>query len=211
MEVFLVFAQNVFGLEPATVRVREVRIGRAERRAARRRARETRLPGRNSDAQANDAEPDEETNVNVSISVSVPVASPSGLPNLPRPSNEHSDGRPTSPEPAAGSTGPQAEEFVLLTTAQMGPYTTFQQLDFAPRFPFASIADEYIIPPTYPAVLEYKERYEVENNDRTTVETQTHDHPHFTPPGLPVPAPAVPSKWFYRDPKNIIHGKLTSR
>ncbi|CAG8759980.1 2411_t:CDS:2, partial [Acaulospora colombiana] len=38
VEVFLVFSQNVFGLEPATVRVREVRIGRAERRAARRRA-----------------------------------------------------------------------------------------------------------------------------------------------------------------------------
>ncbi|KAG8878807.1 hypothetical protein FRB97_002224 [Tulasnella sp. 331] len=42
VELFLVFGQNIFGLEPATVRVREVRIGRAERRAARRRAREVR-------------------------------------------------------------------------------------------------------------------------------------------------------------------------
>ncbi|KAG9036281.1 hypothetical protein FRB95_009429 [Tulasnella sp. JGI-2019a] len=42
VELFLVFGQNIFGLEPATVRVREVRIGRAERRAARRRAREAR-------------------------------------------------------------------------------------------------------------------------------------------------------------------------
>ena len=33
VEVFLVFSQNVFGLEPATVRVREVRLGRAERDA----------------------------------------------------------------------------------------------------------------------------------------------------------------------------------
>ena len=42
VEVFLVFSHNVFGLEPATVRVREVRVGRAERRAALRRAREHR-------------------------------------------------------------------------------------------------------------------------------------------------------------------------
>ena len=55
VEVFLVFSQNVFGLEPATVRVREVRIGRAERRAARRRARENRIgEPSNNDADAQD-------------------------------------------------------------------------------------------------------------------------------------------------------------
>src|ERR1700733_14151494 len=46
VELFLMFNQNVFGLEPATVRVREVRIGRAERRARRRAAqRENELLG----------------------------------------------------------------------------------------------------------------------------------------------------------------------
>ena len=34
VEIFLIFPQSVFGLEPATVRVREIRIDRAERRAA---------------------------------------------------------------------------------------------------------------------------------------------------------------------------------
>ncbi len=42
VDIFLISPQSVFGLEPATVRVREVRIDRAERRAARRRARENR-------------------------------------------------------------------------------------------------------------------------------------------------------------------------
>ncbi|PPQ67350.1 hypothetical protein CVT24_011533 [Panaeolus cyanescens] len=210
VEVFLVFAQNVFGLEPATVRVREVRIGRAERRAARRRARENRL----GDPATNDNEAlDDETNVNVSIGVSVPVIAGGGTgengdegsatPTLI--ANEHpgsQNDQPSTPNdtvPSNTSTA-QSEELLLLATAQMGPYTTFQQLNFAPNFPLASIADEYIIPPTYPTFMEYKAEHEPENGEDSNLPTQ------FSPPGLPVPAPSVPSKWYYRDPKNVIHG-----
>ncbi|KAJ6604461.1 hypothetical protein DFH09DRAFT_1257261 [Mycena vulgaris] len=215
VEVFLVFGQNVFGLEPATVRVREVRIGRAERRAARRRAREVRT-GDAPDAE-NAAEDD--TNVNVSIGVSVAVGSTvvaTGVgadPNQPSTppliANEHPDqgdqgsdaNGDTAAEPT--TTVSHAEELVALATARMGPYTTFQQLSFAPKFPLASIADEYIIPPTYPDFLDYRTEHEPEaSGSNSTDLTQI----QFSPPGLPVPAVTAPSKWYYRDPKNNIHG-----
>ncbi|KAJ7492810.1 hypothetical protein FB451DRAFT_1123938 [Mycena latifolia] len=215
VEVFLVFGQNVFGLEPATVRVREVRIGRAERRAARRRAREVRA-GDAPDAE-NAAEDD--TNVNVSIGVSVSVGSnvvatgagadPNQPSTPPLIANEHPDqGDPSSEPNGEPTTEPtttvsHAEELVALATARMGPYTTFQQLSFAPKFPLASIADEYIIPPTYPDFLDYRTEHEPEasgsnNTDLTQIQ--------FSPPGLPVPPVTAPSKWYYRDPKNTIHG-----
>ncbi|KAG6878431.1 hypothetical protein C0993_007032 [Termitomyces sp. T159_Od127] len=200
VEVFLVFSQNVFGLEPATVRVREVRIGRAERRAARRRAREIRA----GDAANNDSEPvngEEDTNVSVSIGVSVAVGSTvvatgDGADTLIP--NEHPCAQQDAPDSAMTSTIAQSEELVAVATAQMGPYTTFQQLSFAPNFPLASIADEYIIPPTYPSFLEYRAEHEPE--ERSTIDLQ------FTPPGLPVPVPTAPSRWYYRDPRSVIHG-----
>ncbi|KAG6832477.1 hypothetical protein H0H92_001523 [Tricholoma furcatifolium] len=215
VEVFLVFSQNVFGLEPATVRVREVRIGRAERRAARRRARGVR-GGAGEGAANNDSETalvEEDTNVTVSIDVSVPVTSADAATGesavdtlIP---NEHPDAQldSASPQPDADaavssssqSAGSQADDVFAIAAAQMGPYTTFQQLSFAPRFPLASIADEYIIPPTYPSFLEYKAEHEQQNpGDLAQIQ--------FTPPGLPVPVPTAPSRWYYRDPKNVVHG-----
>ncbi|KAG5654761.1 hypothetical protein H0H81_003769 [Sphagnurus paluster] len=208
VEVFLVFSQNVFGLEPATVRVREVRIGRAERRAARRRAREVRtgeLPSNDSEA----ALVEEDTHVNVSIGVSVSVGSTvvatgdgadrSRTPPL-IPADHPDANAPTDSSTTAAITA-QAEELLAVATAQMGPYTTFQQLSFAPKFPLASIADEYIIPPTYPSFLEYRTAHEPEDGTFTDL-TQV----QFCPPGLPVPVPTAPSRWYYRDPRNIVHG-----
>ena len=87
----------------------------------------------------------------------------------------------------------------------MSPYTTFQQLSFAPKFPLATIADEYIIPPTYRSFLEYRSQYEPEVDGTTNVDLS---QVQFSPPGLPVPTPAPPAKWFYRDPKGVIHGQL---
>ncbi|KAJ7597194.1 hypothetical protein C8J56DRAFT_817564 [Mycena floridula] len=217
VEVFLVFSQNVFGLEPATVRVREVRIGRAERRAARRRAREIRT----GDGPANDSETalaEDDTNVNVSIGVSVAVGSTvvatgTGPENVPIAASEQQPndsttevdatgerpGTPTEPGTALAHT----EELVAIATAQMGPYTTFQQLTFAPNFPLASIADDYVIPPTYPDFLEYRMEHEPEGGAGNGTDLS---QVQFTPPGLPVPTPVLPSRWFYRDPKQVIHG-----
>ncbi|KIK71134.1 hypothetical protein GYMLUDRAFT_185561 [Collybiopsis luxurians FD-317 M1] len=235
VEVFLVFSQNVFGLEPATVRVREVRIGRAERRAARRRARELRsgdpaVPNNDSEGALAGNGEEENTNVNVSIGVSVSVGStvvasgtgPQGpqtpqfvanehpqersVPPTPGPasaafdvSNEGAEGTATPAENGASANNSAAEELIALATARMGPYTTFQQLTFAPQFPLASIADEYVIPPTYPDFIGYREEYEPGDSvDLSQI--------NFSPPGLPVPTPSAPSKWFYRDPKGNVHG-----
>ncbi|KAJ7225712.1 hypothetical protein GGX14DRAFT_640516 [Mycena pura] len=213
VEVFLVFGQNVFGLEPATVRVREVRIGRAERRAARRRAREVRVGEADTE---NAGEDDATVNVSIGVSVSVGstvVATGSGVD--PHPStptliaNEHPDqgdggSDPTGDTPNEPTTTvSHAEELLALATTRMGPYTTFQQLSFAPKFPLASIADEYIIPPTYPDFIEYRNEYEPEaSGSNSTDLTQI----QFSPPGLPVPPVTAPCRWYYRDPKNTIHG-----
>ncbi|KAJ3524428.1 hypothetical protein NM688_g8564 [Phlebia brevispora] len=209
VEVFLVFSQNVFGLEPATVRVREVRIGRAERRAARRRLRETQQAAEQPDGDAAHAE--EDTAVNVTIGVSVPAPSissteenqtspiPSPLPGTTHPADTAStaDASSTSLQPANN------DELITLATAHMSSYTTFQQLTFAPNFPLATIADEYVIPPTYTSFVDYKTHHEPDNDvNQTTDITQV----QFTPPGLPVPVSAPPSQWYYRDPKGVLHG-----
>ncbi|KII93263.1 hypothetical protein PLICRDRAFT_49330 [Plicaturopsis crispa FD-325 SS-3] len=217
VEVFLVFSQNVFGLEPATVRVREVRIGRAERRAARRRARELRVGDAAGDTPGN---AEEDANVNVSIGVSVAAsadvlapgtgrhpadsaAQPAADPPVNAMSNDAPAPQTIGESLTANALAPHAEELVALATAQMGPYTTFQQLSFAPNFPLASIADEYIIPPTYPSFLDYRTEHEPEVNGDSNVDLA---QIQFSPPGLPVPAASPPSKWFYRDPKGLVHG-----
>jgi hypothetical protein len=126
-------------------------------------------------------------------------------------------GASEAPNPGAIA---HAEELVALATAQMGPYTTFQQLSFSPRFPLASISDDYIIPPTYPDFCLHRVPDNTENDAHIEPTTPTPTQPltpqtvapvtgpvQFTPPGLPVPSPSAPSKWYYRDPKNVVHGK----
>ncbi|KAI0361763.1 hypothetical protein OH77DRAFT_1444605 [Trametes cingulata] len=205
VEVFLVFSQNVFGLEPATVRVREVRIGRAERRAARRRARENmsgRSPDGDTDGGAANAEEDASVNVTIGVAVTPPATDEPPTPSanlMSPPSESTSQVQLETTNPSGNST----DELVAVAAAQMSPYTTFQQLSFAPNFPLATIADEYVIPPTYRAFLDYRNQYEPEVNGGTNVDLS---QVQFSPPGLPVPTPAPPSKWYYRDPKGVIHG-----
>ncbi len=208
--MFLVFSQNVFGLEPATVRVREVRIGRAERRAARRRLREAQ-PVTEPDADAVPTE--EDTAVNVTIGISVPAVSttgdgqtsptPSPLPGTMHPADTSSNADASSAViPSATN-----DELTTLAAAHMSSYTTFQQLTFAPCFPLATVADDYIIPPTYASFMEYKDEHEPGNEIGPTIDIS---QVQFSPPGLPVPVSAPPSQWYYRDPKGVVHGKLDS-
>ncbi|OCH96522.1 hypothetical protein OBBRIDRAFT_765335 [Obba rivulosa] len=212
VEVFLVFSQNVFGLEPATVRVREVRIGRAERRAARRRARENR-DQQNPEAEGDGGAPEEDTAVSVTIGVVGPP-SPTATTNedattaaIPTPpaayAAESSQAQHEGGIASATGTPPSTDELVAVTAAQTSPYTTFQQLTFAPNFPLATIADDYVIPPTYVSFLDYRTRHEPEVNGEQVADLS---QVQFSPPGLPVPTPAPPSKWFYKDPKGVVHG-----
>lgn len=195
------FAQNVFGLEPATVRVREVRIGRAERRAARRRARDREpLIEDILDVDPQDSGRDPDANIPVNVS----IASPSRT-GTPVGSNDVSDQTHTQETEGLSMTIPQppSEELVVLAAAQASPYTTFQQLSFAPNFPLASISDEFIIPPTYQEFLQYRAEHEPASVGESDVDLS---QVQFSPPGLPVPVTLPPSKWYYRDPKGVVHG-----
>jgi hypothetical protein len=197
VEIFLVFAQNVFGLEPATVRVREVRIGRAERRAARRRARE------NATTSGHDTPREEEdTNVTVSIGVVASEIADSNA-DLPEPEGLNNTGDEPDPQPtqSAPSSTPDPEELLAIASAQSVPYSTFQQLTFSPAFPLAILGDDVIIPPSYPSFLRHRAKYESPSDNLPEVPVQ-----QFTPPGLPPPRPVQQSKWYYRDPKGVIQG-----
>ncbi|KZS92935.1 hypothetical protein SISNIDRAFT_454872 [Sistotremastrum niveocremeum HHB9708] len=195
VEVFLMFSQNVFGLEPATVRVREVRIGRAERRAARRRAREARTP----DEEPDPLPPGDETSVSVSIGVAVPN----------RPSDVETAHPVNVAEERLDDVGPAqapTEEYIAMATANMGPYTTFQQLSFSPAFPLATIAEDCVIPPTYPSFVRHRAHFE-SSPDNSTLDLPSQ---HFSPPGLPAPPNTPPSKWYYRDLKGVVQGPWKS-
>jgi hypothetical protein len=212
VEVFLVFSQNVFGLEPATVRVREVRIGRAERRAARRRLRETQQAAETPDNE--NAAIEEDASVNVTIGVTVTPASPSAtdgnnstsvLPSLTPGALHPADTNLSVPSETGNATVStvNTDELATLVAAQTSPYTTFQQLTFAPNFPLATIADDYVIPPTYTSFLGYRRQFESEPEGQDVDLTQV----QFTPPGLPAPVVLPLSQWYYRDPKGLIHGQ----
>ena len=202
VEVFLVFSQNVFGLEPATVRVREVRIGRAERRAARRRARD-REPLIEDILDTDPQDPGRELDTNVSVNVSALSPSRAGTPVT---NNDASDQTHTQETEVTSVTVPQppSEELAALAAVQASPYTTFQQLAFAPNFPLASISDEFIIPPTYQEFLQYRAEHEPTPVGESNVDLS---QVQFSPPGLPVPVTLPPSKWYYRDPKGVVHGR----
>ncbi|QRW19058.1 Cyclin, C-terminal domain [Rhizoctonia solani] len=154
VEVFLVFAQNVFGLEPATVRVREVRIGRNERRAIRRRARaanggsRTIEPSEAGQAGGGAASRAAETVITTTVSVGEDhqPASPASRrsTSLVRRRREVQGRIVTAPDvpvpippvpPVPQPTDPtMAEELAALSSIQSGPYTTFQQLSLRPNF-----------------------------------------------------------------------------
>lgn len=218
VELFLVFPQNVFGLEPATVRVREVRIGRAERRAARRRAREARA----AEAAENASQMDDAHRSETIITTVVSAGGDDVRPRTSRSSfavgegNTNASGTPTElPDGALTAAtqtvtvgpAPSPEELAAMAAAaQFGPYTTFQQLDFAPNFPLGSIADDFIIPPTYSDYLTYRRNHEPTAAPVSDLLAAPNTAAVLGPPVPPRPATPPPSRWFYIDPKGVTQG-----
>ncbi|KAG8760862.1 hypothetical protein FRC14_001421 [Serendipita sp. 396] len=222
VEVFLVFAQNVFGLEPATVRVREVRIGRAELRAARRRANreanrqptEDNLPTAEEEVAITSVVPPsdqghEDTNIFANMQTRsegghLPLEgtrTPLNASSAPPSASISAFPRDSTATPPLGPPAtPHPDELATAALMGMGPYTTFQQLFFAPPFPLASLAEECIIPPSYNAVLEYKKQYEGEDDPSSSNEAE--------PSESATPTPDV--RWFYKDPRGIVRGPWAS-
>ena len=229
------FNQNVFGLEPATVRVREVRIGRAERRARRRAAqRENEILGGEGTGEGREGMTlDSDGNTQVIATVvtvgddaerSTASMSPSPRPTQPplRLRRQSANGVMESATATAISPMPPAAPATAAhlprqkspdDKGQSLPYTTFQQLSFAPNFPLAAIADEYVIPPTYLDFIDYQKQHET-NLDISdipitngapagTSQTANASSAPRSPPGLPRPPP----RWVYRDPKGILRGE----
>ncbi|KAF8527925.1 hypothetical protein BU17DRAFT_38538, partial [Hysterangium stoloniferum] len=217
VEVFLVFSHNVFGLEPATVRVREVRIGRAERRAARRRAREARgeiEPTEGEYPVFGDEDANVDVAIDVAISETVESAPPTAGVDTPTSARPHpvrrvtdtGDATSSPAEPSNPSTSlTSPDDLLALAASQIGSYTTFQQLSFAPNFPLAALADECAIPPTYPSVLkQYRQSRSLSEGSES--DTSAPQQQVQTPPGLPLPPCLPPSKWYYKDPKGVVRG-----
>ncbi|KAG8990796.1 hypothetical protein FRB90_001623, partial [Tulasnella sp. 427] len=135
-----------------------------------------------------------------------------------------SNGEGTASEPATATATPlptlpagtTAEELAALAAvSQFGPYTTFQQLSYAPAFPLGTIADDYIIPPTYPDFLDYRKNHEPDALSITEILAAPNSPSTLGPtPPIPAPAPAPPPgpppKWFYIDPKGVIQGPWKS-
>lgn len=200
------------------MRVREVRIGRAERRAARRRLREAQQAiGSSADAEGDTGAGDDDTTVNVTVNVAVAPPTPSqnddahASPlNSPLPGTLHPADTPANPSTdiasAVTNVPANKDELLSLAAAHNSPYTTFQQLQFAPNFPLAAIADEYVIPPTYPSFLQYRSSFEPDEAGKAIDLSQI----QFSPPGLPIPPVTPPSQWYYRDPKGVVHGEFSA-
>lgn len=214
VEVFLVFSHNIFGLEPATVRVREVRVGRAERRAALRRARENRNEElASSEANGPSLGDSDAADAAVSVGVSLAGSATSQTfddsihtpPSMSRQASGSNLHETVSRQPSTSNNISKSEEVVAIASAHVAPYTTFQQLSFAPQFPLPTIADSCIIPPTYQSFLEYRAQYEPEPEGANNLDLA---NVQFSPPGLPVPPALPPSKWVYRDPKGVVQGEI---
>jgi len=181
VDIYLVYDESVFALEPATVRVREVGIGRNERRAARReRERAARdlasinmrpsvtASGSHSSAGVNPArgymtDPTESMIQAVGLPARTTVStSPSTVDDgltlsapVPFSPFRHASAANAASIATGWGThdGGAGNPSAPVKVPNLWPYTTFQQLQFIPPLPPSVLASTFVIPPTYEAVV----------------------------------------------------------
>ncbi|KNE99395.1 hypothetical protein PSTG_07325 [Puccinia striiformis f. sp. tritici PST-78] len=176
VDIYLVYDESVFALEPATVRVREVGIGRNERRAARReRERAARdlasinmrpavIGTGTHNSRGFITDPTESlieavgaparttvssipSTVDTGLTLSAPV--PSSSFRQAAAASGIASGWGSHENPGGGpGNHPGAAK-----VPNLWPYTTFQQLQFIPPLPPSVLASTFVIPPTYEAVV----------------------------------------------------------
>lgn len=147
VDIYLVYSDSIFGLEPTTVRVREVGVGRGERRVRRERTAtpsttpSTEDGGLSAPAALHPADPTR------SAETSATLGEPSSRSRSPSPQPQ-----PQSFTPG-GSDVPPAVPPRSRPTSSI-PYSTFQQLDsFIPNLPSSILSSNWIIPPLYNDVV----------------------------------------------------------
>ncbi|KAI9608666.1 hypothetical protein H4Q26_004851 [Puccinia striiformis f. sp. tritici PST-130] len=175
VDIYLVYDESVFALEPATVRVREVGIGRNERRAARReRERAARdlasinmrpavIGTGTHNSRGFITDPTESlieavgaparttvssipSTVDTGLTLSAPV--PSSSFRQAAAASGIASGWGSHENPGGPGNHPGAAK-----VPNLWPYTTFQQLQFIPPLPPSVLASTFVIPPTYEAVV----------------------------------------------------------
>ncbi|KAM0793450.1 hypothetical protein ACM66B_000894 [Microbotryomycetes sp. NB124-2] len=176
VDIYLLYHESIFAIEPSTVRVREVGVGRAERRA--RRERERRLqqasaaavsafadagPMSTTDAFLHPADPARDDQDEGALPVASTSAAdrsattddemPSTAADAARDglSRSSSLSRPLPATPVQGSSSP-SEPRSRLSKPSL-PYTTFQQLPFVPPVPSSVLSSAWTIPPLYADVV----------------------------------------------------------
>ncbi|KAK4055227.1 hypothetical protein OIV83_000507 [Microbotryomycetes sp. JL201] len=183
VDIYLLYSESIFAIEPSTVRVREVGVGRAERRA--RRERERRLQQASAAAvtafaegglvSSNDAflHPADPAREDIA-GTTLPVTSSAAIRNeeevegaLPTSldtarsafSRTPSLNRPLPATPALSSAATPAltsdvpSEARTRSSKSSLPYTTFQQLPFVPPVPSSVLSSAWTIPPLYTDVV----------------------------------------------------------
>lgn len=184
LDLFLVYPNSIFALEPSTVRVREVGIGRNERRQARReRERQARDFAALARARAEAADTEEAGGDNVlsqhprdTVQVTTPTI-PTGFnllpPSISRPHSSTADARLTVSSTASITSAPMGRPDANASSASIAqqdagktrPYCMFQQLKTVPTVPPSSLASSLLIPPTYESVINSA-------NDTTGIQVQ---------------------------------------
>jgi hypothetical protein len=151
LDVFLVYPASIFALEPSTVRVREVGIGRNERRQARReRERQARDEAALARARADADDNDEPLPPRDTVEVTTPTFTTESpvVDSSPAPATRVTSSTVTGPRtPATNSLSPG------VPAKAAHPYCTFQQLQTIPPVPPAVLASSFLIPPTYDSVV----------------------------------------------------------
>ncbi|GAA5872266.1 hypothetical protein JCM3774_003330 [Rhodotorula dairenensis] len=153
-DIYLIYADTIFALEPVTVRVREVSVGRAERRAQRQHERhqeeQERLMREGPSGAVSDSLrhggssglPSHELHRFVAEeAIATDPAASSSPPTYVQPLSN-----PSSPPRATVSTGADR-------VSPIHDYSGFQQLPFIPPFPPSILGPSWVIPPLYTDVV----------------------------------------------------------
>ncbi|GAA5992014.1 hypothetical protein JCM10908_000699 [Rhodotorula pacifica] len=153
VDIYLMYAESIFALEPSTVRVREVGVGREERRARRQRERQREEQERQFEHGASTPPPDPNETVAGSSAVVDRHLFDTDSPGVATSAARASPPLYASPSAITAS---QPRSSVSAGAEHARPtcdYSAFQQLPCIPPVPASVLASAWTIPPLYTDVV----------------------------------------------------------